>query len=117
MAQKSVYIIMKSSKKISLTLVSIGIVCIIVYNVASVLWVQKERYLSHNYWENFNILQQSYLDSQYVNKHPKAWLPDEVVFSYAGGALIRGVSPVLVVVDAPPLGKYLIGISAVLFDN
>src|SRR5438045_9178144 len=99
-----------SSKKFKAFLTGL-IVYLIVFNVFSVIWSQKDKYLAHNYWENYKTLQQSYLDSQYVNKHPKAWLPDEVVFSYAGGALITGTSPVLVVVDAPPLGKYLIGLS------
>lgn len=86
-------------------------------NVASVVTAHWSMYSSHDYWQRFPTLKQSYLDSQYVNKHPKGWIPDEVALSYAGGALIKGVNPVLIIADTPPLGKYLIGFSAVLFSN
>jgi len=88
----------------------------IIYNVGSMLWQQQANYTTVHYWKNYPVLEQQYLDSQYINKHPK-WVGDEIVFSYAGGALIKGTNPVLVIPDAPPLGKYLIGISILLFDN
>lgn len=100
-------------KKILSGLLIIGIF----YNIGSVLWQQRDKYLSHTYWKNFRSLEQKYLDSQYINKHPKAWLRDEVVFSYAGGKLIKGTNPVLIIPDAPPLGKYMIGVSVLIFNN
>lgn len=93
------------------------IIILTLYNVGSVVVSHWSEYSSHNYWQRFPQIKQSYLDSQYVNKHPKGWIPDEGALSYAGGALIQGINPVLVIADTPPLGKYLIGLSAVLFDN
>lgn len=90
---------------------------IIILNVGLTAWSLKEKYLSSNYWENFPSLEKTFLNSQYVNKHPPGFIPDETAFSYAGGKLIKGTSPVLVVPDAPPLGKYIIGLSTVIFNN
>lgn len=74
-------------------------------------------YSRFNYWERFPLLEKDYLNSQYVNKHPKGWIPDEMVNAYAGGALIKGVNPIYIIPDTPPLGKYLIGLSAIAFNN
>ena len=90
---------------------------VIIFNVASTVFSLKEKYFSNNYWKNFKSLEKVFLGSQYVNKNPIGWIPDEVAFSYSGGKLIKGESPVLVVPDAPPLGKYLIGLSALIFNN
>ncbi len=90
---------------------------IIIFNVGSTVWNLRAKYFSSNYWQNFSSLEKTYLGSQYVNKHPKGWIPDETVFSYAGGKLIQGINPVLVIPDAPPLGKYIIGLSTVIFNN
>ena len=92
------------------------VLAIIILNLGSTVWGQKEKYTSNNYWQKFPQLEKKFLDSQYVNKNPN-WIRDEVAFSYAGGMLITGTNPVLVVPDAPPLGKYMIGLSAVIFNN
>jgi hypothetical protein len=108
---------MKTAKKFWKPCFTIICISIIFFNVFSVLWSQKDKYLARNYWENFPALEKAFLNSQYVSKHPAGWIPDETAFSYAGGKLVTGTSPVLVVVDAPPLGKYLIGVSTLIFDN
>lgn len=56
-------------------------------------------------------------NSQYRQKHPTAIIPDETVFSYASGAYIRGVDPILINSEHTPLGKYMIGVFIVLFKN
>ena len=90
---------------------------IILFNFSSTVWQHKDKYFVANYWQNFPSLEKTFLNSQYVNKHPVGWIVDETAFSYAGGKLIQGTSPVLVVPDAPPLGKYIIGLSAAIFNN
>ena len=71
-----------------------------------------------DYWQRFPHLKERYLDSQYATKKPtQGWISDAAAYAYTGGALITGMNPVLVVPDAPPLGKYLIGLSAVIFNN
>lgn len=98
-------------------LIKIILVLVIFINVGSTVWNLRAKYFSSNYWQNFPSLEKTFLGSQYVNKYPKGWIPDETVFSYAGGKLIQGTNPVLVIPDAPPLGKYIIGLSTVIFNN
>ena len=105
-----------NSKKVKL-LIFFLFILVIFFNVSSVVLQQKAKYFSSDYWQRFPVLEKTYLSSQYVNKHPAGWLPDEVIESYAGGAFIRGINPVYVLPDTPPLGKYLIGLSALIFNN
>ncbi|MBI3985245.1 MAG: hypothetical protein HY344_04925 [Candidatus Levybacteria bacterium] len=107
----------KTKLKLFKRLLFIALILVIVFNIGSTVFSLKEKYFSQNYWQNFKSLEKVFLDSQYVNKHPVGWIPDQTAFSYAGGKLIKGESPVLVVPDAPPLGKYIIGLSAVIFNN
>lgn len=93
------------------------LVGIVIFNIGSVVLSQQSKYTSQDYWERFSGLKQTYLDSQYANKNPKGWIPDEYVNAYAGGAYIKGVSPILIGADTPPIGRYLIGISILLFKN
>ena len=90
---------------------------VIVFNIGSVLLGQKEKYLTPNYWERYAKLKHTYENSQYATKNFKGFEPDEIVYAYAGGAFLLGVSPVLIVPDAPPLGKYLISLSVLFFRN
>lgn len=92
------------------------LVLIIGFNIASTA-LSSGKYTTFSFWNGFKVLKQTYLDSQYVNKNPKGWIPDEIVNSYAGAEYIRGVSPILIAPDTPPLGRYLIGLSEVIFNN
>lgn len=98
-------------------LINLIFILIICLNFGFNVYQYKSRYFDYKYWENFKSLEKIFLDSQYVNKHAKGFIPDETAFSYSGGKLIKGTSPVLVVPDAPPLGKYLIGLSTLIFNN
>lgn len=44
----------------------------------------------------------------------KYWIPDETVYSYAGGAYLKGADPIIVEPTQPPLGKYLLALSILL---
>jgi len=90
---------------------------IIVINVSSTIFGTGDTYTRKDFWQRFSNLKVSYETSQYVSKHPKGWIPDEIVNAYAGGAYVRGVSPIFIGADTPPLGRYFIGLSAVLFEN
>lgn len=98
-------------------LLSILFVIVISFNVFSTVLSLGTKYFSTDYWQRFPVLEKTYLGSQYVNKHPAGWIPDEVIQAYAGGAFIRGINPVYVLPDTPPLGKYLIGLSTIIFNN
>lgn len=117
MAQKTKLKFKIPNSKLLRKLIFIVFLGIIIFNVSSTVWSLKAKYFSSNYWQNFPALEKTFLSSQYVNKHPKGWIPDEAAFSYAGGKLIKGTNPVLVVPDAPPLGKYIIGLSTIIFNN
>lgn len=97
-------------------IISLLLVLITIFNLGNTIYLQKKQYLS-NYWYKFSTLKQTYLDSQYVNKHPKGWVPDEFVNAYNAGELTKGTNPVLIIPDTPPLGKYLIGLSILVFNN
>lgn len=90
---------------------------VICYNLFSAVFVVKAKYFSFDYWNNYSALKSIYLRSQYVSKHPTAIIPDETINSYAAGSYIKGESPVLIAADTPPLGRYLIGLSAIIFNN
>lgn len=89
---------------------------VIVFQISNTVITHSSLYTKRDYWDRFPTLEHQYLDSQYVNKHP-TWIPDEMVNSYAGGALIKGVNPIYIIPDTPPFGKYLIGLSAIIFQN
>jgi len=119
MAQKA---FMKKIKNIQFPQWVITSLCILlligtIFNVGSVLMQQKGKYLTHDYWQRYEGLKMIYLNSQYANKYVKSFIPDETVYAYAGGAFVKGANPLLIIPDAPPLGKYFIGISALVFDN
>ena len=98
-------------------LIQIILVLVIVFNFSSTVWQHKDSYFKFDYWQKFPALEKTYLNSQYVNKHPEGWVPDEVVGLYAGGKLITGTNPVLIIPDSPPLGKYLVGLSVLIFKR
>lgn len=66
---------------------------------------------------NFKAFEKIYLQSQYVSLNPSGWIPDEAVYSYAAGAYLRGVNPILINPEHPPLGKYIISLFILLFNR
>ncbi len=90
---------------------------IICFNICLLLFQQRSQYLDFNYWQKVPHLKYLYDNSQYVRKHHPIIISDQMLYAYAGGQYIKGVSPILINVDAPPLGKYLIGLSELLFNN
>jgi hypothetical protein len=52
-----------------------------------------------------------------MQKEPTAIIPDEIVNAYAAGSYVKGVSPILIAPDTPPLGRYVIGVSALMTGN
>lgn len=97
-------------------LFSLLFLSIISINMGKLLINEKDKYFSTNYWDRYPSLKKAYYDSVYANKNG-TWVPDEVLYSFNGGALITGTSPILVNPEIPPVGKYLIGISTILFKN
>ncbi len=59
----------------------------------------------------------SYNKSQYVIPQSKHYISDEMLLSHAGYAYVKGLNPILINSDHPPLGKYIIGWITVLSGN
>ncbi len=104
------------SLKVIYKLAFIILLGLIIFNLASVIFLQRDKYLSSNYWQRFPSLKKAYYDSIYANKKG-GFIPDEVLYSFNGGALIQGVSPILINPEIPPAGKYIIGLSTLIFKN
>jgi hypothetical protein len=65
----------------------------------------------------FSQFERLYYRSQYVQKKNPSIIPDQILEAFAGGAFLKGTNPILIVHDQPPLGRYVIALSIVLFDN
>lgn len=78
------------------------------------IYTYKDNYLSRFdpvYWE------QRYNESQWVIGNSKNPIGDDGLFSYAAWKYIHGENPISIVPEYPPLGKYILGISIILFQN
>lgn len=108
---------MKKLPAFTKPLIASILVLIALFNVGSAVWSVSNKYTSRDLDKRYDKLKFAYEDSQYANKHFKSWIPDEPVNTYAGIAYVNGVNPILIASDTPPLGRYLIGVSGLLFNN
>ena len=71
------------------------------------------------YTEKFDpkLYEKKYNQSQWVVPNSKNIISDEDLFTYAGYKYIKGLNPILINPETSHLGKYLIGLSIVLFNN
>lgn len=88
----------------------------ILFRTGWLVYQNRGRYVS-DYWTRYQTLQNVFGQSQYQMKAWKYWIPDETVYSYAGGAYLRGADPIIVESTQPPLGKYLISLSILVTGN
>lgn len=63
------------------------------------------------------LFEKKYYQSQWAIPNSKKPISDEELYAYAGYRYITGLNPVLNSPEVPPLGKYLIGFSILLFSN
>ncbi|PIY72320.1 hypothetical protein COY87_01580 [Candidatus Roizmanbacteria bacterium CG_4_10_14_0_8_um_filter_33_9] len=66
---------------------------------------------------NFKEYEKKYYESQWAIPNSKKPISDETLYTYAGYKYINGTNPILINPEAPPLGKYLIGLSILLFNS
>ncbi|MGE5041945.1 MAG: hypothetical protein ACM3IJ_03500 [Candidatus Levyibacteriota bacterium] len=96
----------------------IGIILLIIcLRPGLVIYGKKDAYFSRSYYSQFSELKRMYGSSQYSVKNSKVILTDEAVESYLAGAFLQGKDPILFIHDHPPLGKYILSLSILLFDN
>lgn len=104
------------NKKIYRIIFSIFLILILL-RPGLAFYSQKEVYMSKGYSKIYNYLESSYYSSQYVKKENPGIIPDDTFEAFVGGAFLRGVNPILIVHEHPPLGRYIIAFSILLFDN
>lgn len=83
-------------------------------NLGLRIFEYREEYLTKFdsiYWQN------RYLKSQWVDPQSKEPIGDDGLYAYAGWAYIKGADPTTINAEMPPLGKYLIGLSIIIFQN
>lgn len=83
-------------------------------NLAIRIYSYRAEYLSKYdpvYWEG------RYWRSQWVVSNSKEPVGDDGLYAYAGWEYIHGRDPTSLNAEMPPLGKYLIGLSILIFSN
>lgn len=81
------------------------------------IYQQKDKFFSRGYHALYEEYKNAYDSSQYVVKKNPGIIPDETFESFAAGAFLKGLNPILIVHDHPPLGRYILSGSIAVFDN
>jgi len=90
---------------------------IILIQPISALCNQKNVFFSKGYSAQYDFLKEVYSNSQYVKKKNPGIIPDQALEAYAAGAFLKSINPILIIHDQPPLGRYILSLSILLFDN
>lgn len=89
----------------------------IIVSFQSMMLVLKSDIFVRNYHLQYEHLKDMYYNSQFVKKNNPGIIPDEQIYAFGGGIFLKGLNPILIVHDHPPLGRYIISLSILLFDN
>lgn len=90
------------------------LILIFIFHFLFRVYSYKSEYLSKfdpDYWEG------RYLKSQWVMSDSKETIGDDGLYAYAGWKYINGEDPTKINTEMPPFGKYLIGLSIIIFKN
>lgn len=82
-----------------------------------ILYQERETFFTKGYFTQYGFLKKLYSNSQYVKKVNPGIIPDQALESYAAGAFLKGINPINIIHDQPPLGRYILSLSVLLFDN
>lgn len=104
----------KSVKKILLFFILLLIVFI---GPIGAIYKQKDGLFTGGYSKRYETFRNLYYSSQYVKKQNPGIIPDNTLESFAAGVFLKGLNPILIVHDQPPLGRYIVALSIFLFDN
>jgi len=110
----------KLKGKYSKRLEIIGIVILLIICSFSFLRITLEKadtFFTPSYDTQYKEYKKLYYSSQYVQKKNPVIITDEVFEAFAGGAFLKGLNPILIVHDHPPLGRYVVSLSIPLFNN
>lgn len=89
----------------------------IFYQPFTQIYNQRDFFFSRGFMKHFSNYEKAYYGSQYMKKENANAMPDETFESFVGGAFLKGTNPILIVHEHPPMGRYIIALSIVLFDN
>ncbi len=103
-------------QKINRKLLTWILVVLLMVNLISYLIVNRNAYTSPYNHEKFS---QYYKNSQYVNPAQENLIimGDNTLYAFAGTEYLKGINPIEINFEHPPLGKYLIGLSTAFFHN
>lgn len=108
----------KPKPRLARLTVYIVLLLFILISPLSVVIPHLSTYTSPYYSETlYKDLERVFNSSQYRQKNNPAIIPDETLFSYAAGAYLRGMDPILANSEITPLGKYFLAASIYLFRN
>lgn len=111
----------KNSKKFLLkclyVVFYIFFVAVVFFRLGTVFYNARNDLFKREYHEKYSQLYNSYYSSQYVKKDKPNIIPDNVLEAFAGGVFLTGLNPILIIHDQPPLGRYIVSLSILLFDN
>lgn len=107
----------KNRKPITRIILFVIILVLILFQPLSIVIINRERFFNKGYQKQYDGLKRVYEVSQYTTKNSSSYIPDETFEAYAGGAFLKGLNPILIVHDHPPLGRYIVSLSILLFDN
>ena len=93
------------------------ILILILLRPALVFYSEKDIFISKGYSKTYDYLKSSYYSSQYVQKKNPGIMPDDTFEAFVGGAFLRGFNPIHIVHEHPPMGRYIIAFSILVFDN
>lgn len=108
---------MSQIKKSKSTIILILLLLIIFSQFLYLIFNNWEKFFLPGYSKNYESYKNAYYSSQYAVKNSKAIIPDEIFEDFAAGAFLKGLDPINIVHDHPPLGRYILSLSIILFDN
>lgn len=93
------------------------ILIIIAIKPLFMVYQNREAFFSRGYSKQYEALRSLYYSSQYVQKKNPGIIPDQALEAFAAGTFLKGVNPILITHDQPPLGRYILALSILIFDN
>lgn len=82
-----------------------------------IIYSRKNDFLNNTYWQRYQAYKEAYYSSQYVKNEKTMVITDEVFNSFAAGFFLLGNNPVYITHDHPPLGRYFVALSILIFKN
>lgn len=107
---------MKNSRLLKVAAFIFGIIVICV-NISTYVYQNKEHYLFSSYKDREKAYEKMFDFSQYKKKNPTYIITDNIVYAHAAYRYISGGNPTHINPEVPPLGKYVIGLSIIFFQN